>query len=136
MLFAKHYYVGEVKKDEAVKNLTSVRNKIITGCVLRGNPEERRNIMKMVLKGMSFVEVNRLFLYEGKEQLRCCSGTVFILVKTGKIRVVLWTLNLREDREELRAVVDCLHLNEENQQLRAFVDCLHLNEKINSCGLL
>lgn len=72
-------------------------------------------------------EVDRLFLYEDKEQLRCCSGTVFVWVKTGKIRVVLWTLILCEDREELRAVVDWLHFNEENQQLQAVVmDCLLL----------
>jgi hypothetical protein len=54
LLFAKHYYVGEVKKDEKVKNLPFMRNKIIACCVLRGKPEERRNIMKIVLKGIIF----------------------------------------------------------------------------------
>lgn len=112
-----------------VKNLPCVRNKIIACCVLRENSEEKRNIMKMVLKGISLAEVDRLFLCEDREQLRCCSGTVVILVKTGKIRVVLWNLLLCEDREELRAVVDSLHLNEEKQQLQAVVmDCLRLNE--------
>jgi hypothetical protein len=111
------------------KNLPCLRNKVIACCVLRGKPEEKRSNMKMVLKGISLAEVDRLFLYEQREQLRCCSGTVFILAKTGKIRVVLWTLHLCEDREELPAVVDCL-LNEEKQQLQAVViDCLRLDEE-------
>jgi hypothetical protein len=116
-----------------------MRNKISACCVLKGKPEERRNIKEMVLKGIRLAEVDCLCLYEDREELHCCSRTVFILVKTGKVRVVLCTLRLCEDRKELRAVVDCLHLNEERKQLQAVVmDCPHLDEgkRGKNCGQL